>query len=96
METTDKGIRLTFDHTSGGLLATGGQPTGFTIAGEDRKFVAATATIDGEAVLVSSPSVKKPVSVRYGWSANPACNLYNKANLPAVPFRTDDWPLKVP
>ncbi len=96
MEVTDKGMRLTFDHTGGGLLATGGPLTGFTIAGEDRKFVAATATIDGDTVLVSSPSVKKPVAVRYGWSANPSCNLYNKANLPAVPFRTDDWSLQGP
>jgi hypothetical protein len=22
------------------------------------------------------------------------CNLFNKADLPAVPFRTDDWPGK--
>ena len=28
---------------------------------------------------------------RYGWANNPDCNLYNKAGLPASPFRTDDW-----
>ena len=90
MALTDSDIRLTFDHASGGLVAKGGKPTGFTIAGEDKKFVAATATIDGDMVIVSSPLVKMPVAVRYGWSANPVCNLYNQANLPAVPFRTDD------
>lgn len=92
METTKQGIRLSFDHATGGLIAKGGPLIGFTIAGENQKFVAATATIDGETVLVSSPQVEKPVAVRYAWSPNPEGNLSNEANLPAVPFRTDDWP----
>jgi sialate O-acetylesterase len=96
MESSANGLRLTFDHANGELVARGAELTGFTIAGEDRKFVAATAVIDGESVVVSSPLVKDPAAVRYGWSANPDCNLYNKANLPAVPFRTDDWPLQEP
>jgi sialate O-acetylesterase len=33
------------------------------------------------------------VAVRFGWSNFPACNLFNKAGLPSVPFRTDDFPL---
>jgi sialate O-acetylesterase len=33
-----------------------------------------------------------PVAVRYAWADNPTCNLYNGAGLPAVPFRTDDFP----
>jgi sialate O-acetylesterase len=92
METTGNGIRLTFDHAQGGLVAMGDKPTGFAIAGEDRKFVRADAVIDGSTMLVSAPAVAKPVAVRYGWDANPACNLSNKDGLPAVPFRTDDWP----
>ena len=32
-----------------------------------------------------------PVAVRYSWSDNPDGNLYNTAELPASPFRTDDW-----
>ena len=93
MKVTDKGIRLTFDHVGSGLEAKGGRLTGFAIAGEDRKFVWADAVIAGEAVLVSSPKVGKPVAVRYAWDINPVCNLYNQAGLPAVPFRTDDWPM---
>jgi sialate O-acetylesterase len=33
------------------------------------------------------------LAVRYAWDINPVCNLYNQAGLPAVPFRTDDWPM---
>lgn len=85
-------IAITFDHTGGQLSAKGGGDLrGFAIAGEDRKFVFAQAKIDGNRVTVSSPQVKKPVAVRYAWASNPACNLVNKAGLPASPFRTDDW-----
>jgi len=76
----------------GGLLAKDGELKGFAIAGEDRKFVWADAKIEGDAVVVSSPGVAKPVAVRYGWDIDPVCNLINHAGLPAVPFRTDDWP----
>jgi sialate O-acetylesterase len=86
-------IRLSFDHTDGGLMAKDGDRlVGFAIAGEDRRFVWADAVIKGNDVVVSSPEVKKPVAVRYAWADNPACNLYNKAGLPASPFRTDDFP----
>jgi sialate O-acetylesterase len=64
----------------------------FTIAGADRKFVWAEAMIDGETVVVSSPQIDKPVAVRYAWAINPVGNLYNRAGLPASPFRTDAWP----
>ena len=85
-------IRLTFEHAKG-LAAKDGKLTGFAIAGEDRKFVWADAVIDGETVVVSSPAVPKPAAVRYAWHVNPVCNLINAAGLPAVPFRTDDWPV---
>ncbi len=82
-----------FVHAGGGLVAKGDGPlTGFVIAGEDRKFVFADARIKGDTVVVSSPQVPKPVAVRYGWADFPKVNLFNKTGLPAVPFRTDDWP----
>jgi len=86
-------IRLQLDHVGGGLVARGGpELKGFVIAGEDKKFVWATAEIEGDTVVVSSPEVAAPVAVRYGWADNPVCNLYNEEGLPASPFRTDDWP----
>ncbi len=64
---------------------------GFTIAGGDKKFVPADAKIDGDTVIVSSPDVPNPVAVRFAWGDAVDDNLYNKENLPASPFRTDDW-----
>lgn len=84
-------VILSFTGVGGGLAAKGGGPlSGFAIAGPDHKFVWATAVIEGSQVVVSSPNVPHPESVRYAWADNPAgCNLYNKEGLPASPFRTD-------
>jgi len=87
-------IRVTFDHTAGGLQATGGEPMGFAIAGKDKVFHLAHAKIDGDNVVVWSDKVKEPVAVRYAWANNPVCNLFNKIDLPAMPFRTDNWGVK--
>lgn len=85
-------VRLFFNHLGGGLALKAGDEklTGFAIAGEDKQFVWADAVIDGETIVVSSPEVPEPKHVRYGWAWNPVVNLYNKAGLPAVTFRTDE------
>jgi sialate O-acetylesterase len=85
-------VRIKFKHGTGLKTNDSGPVKGFAIAGADRKFVWAEARIEGQTVVVWSPSISKPVAVRYGWADNPAVNLYNKAGLPASPFRTDDWP----
>ncbi|MGH7601070.1 MAG: sialate O-acetylesterase [bacterium] len=86
-------IRLFFDHAQDGLMSKGGDNLhGFAVAGADRKFIWAEAMIDGKTVVVSSSQIAKPVAVRYAWATNPVCNLYNRAGLPASPFRTDAWP----
>jgi sialate O-acetylesterase len=83
-------IRLSFDHANGGLVGKGTELKGFAIAGADLRFSHATAVIEGEHVLVSSPSVAEPEHVRYAWADNPVtANLFNSEGLPAAPFRTD-------
>ena len=72
-------------------MAKGGPLTGFTIAGEDHKFVNAEAKIEGDTIVVSNTSVAKPVAVRFGWAHFPVVNLENKEGIPASPFRTDDF-----
>ncbi len=87
----DKAV-LRFTHLGRGLEVKGEMLTGFTVAGEDKKFYNATATIKGDTVVVSCDQVEKPVAVRFGWANYPVVNLYNLDGLPASPFRTDDWP----
>jgi sialate O-acetylesterase len=80
---------LSFTHVGGGLVAKDVNLKGFTMAGDGGNFVSATARIEGDKVIVSSPSVAKPTAVRYGWEHTPDVNLFNKEGLPATPFRTD-------
>ncbi len=110
MDADGQRIRIRFEHAEGGLEIGvppphfhPGEPRvpatelhGFAIAGKDGVFVPAKAVIEGETVLVSDASVLQPVAVRYAWADNPSANLYNKAGLPASPFRTDDFPLQQP
>ena len=87
-------MRLTFSHTAKGLKTSdGAAPKGFTIAGADHKFRWAKATIDGNTIVVEADGVRNPIAVRYAWADNPICNMYNTADLPMLPFRTDDWKL---
>jgi len=97
MLVSGQSIALSFDHVGSGLVAKGGGTLeGFAIAGSNGKYVWADAEISGDRVIVSAPSVKSPVSVRYAWANNPACNLYNQEGLPAIPFRTDLEAAKAP
>jgi sialate O-acetylesterase len=84
-------IRLRFKHTDGGLMVKSRTSAEFEIAGEDRKWYWADAHVEGNTVVVSSPSVSSPKEVRYAWQSNPAATLFNGAGLPAAPFRTDTW-----
>ena len=79
-------LRVWFEHHAKGLMAKGGTLTGFEVAGADGMFVAATAMIDGNTVVVTSPGVAEPIYVRYGWANSPECNLFNGIGLPASPF----------
>ncbi|MEO1583144.1 MAG: sialate O-acetylesterase [Planctomycetota bacterium] len=85
-------MRIVFEHADALQTTDGEAPLSFTIAGEDRVFHNASARIEGRSVVVRSDAVKAPVAVRYAWANNPRVNLVNGEALPAVPFRTDDWP----
>lgn len=85
-------VRIRLSHASGLRTSDGSAPKGFAIAGPDRQWHWADARIEGSTIVVSSHEVPTPVAVRYAWAKNPICNLQNDSGLPAVPFRTDDWP----
>ena len=82
---------IDFDHADGLKTTDGTAPKGFAIAGEDRGFHRATAVIEGTRVFLSSDKVPSPVATRHAFADNPVANLHNAANLPAYPFRTDEW-----
>ncbi len=91
-------IELTFN-TLGSLMKfklSGGTPVGthtnFAIAGSNKAFSWAQARIEGNKVIVWNDAIPNPVAVRYAWGQNPAGEkLYNTEDLPASPFRTDNW-----
>ena len=89
-------IVVSFTHAEG-LAAKGGPLQWFQIADADGRYVDATATIEGQNVVINSDQVKNPVSVRYAWANYPqGANLINGAGLPAAPFRTDTEDALVP
>ncbi|MHB8653631.1 MAG: sialate O-acetylesterase [Terriglobia bacterium] len=90
-------VRVWFDHAHGlrvsGTGTASAEVKGFELAGADRKFVPARAQLDGNTVLVSTPTLSTPAAaaplyVRYAWSSNPDGNLTNADGLPASPFQT--------
>ena len=72
---------------------------GFEIAGDDKVFHPAQARhfwqpgggYWDEAIIVTSPEVKKPVAVRYCFKNFQIGNVKNGGNMPLFPFRTDNW-----
>jgi sialate O-acetylesterase len=92
METLPGALKLHFKNTDGDLAVKGSKLGEFAVAGEERHWFWAEAKIDGNIIIVSSPKVPNPKAVRYAWQSNPMATLFNGAGLPAVPFRTDDWP----
>lgn len=97
-------IRIAFTHAESGLMIgkkdrrkpvqeeASGTIHGFAIAGADKLWTWAEASIDGQTIVVTSPRVPKPVAVRYAYSQNPGgANVYNRDGLPASPFRSDRW-----
>jgi sialate O-acetylesterase len=84
-------ITIHFTNVGSGLTTNDGEALSyFTIAGVDKKFVWAQATIEGDKVIVWNDAVTNPAYVRYAWADNPdGANLFNKEGLPASPFKTD-------
>ena len=94
-----KGAELivTLSHAEGLKTRDGSAVKGLQLAGADKQWRPATGKIDGSKLIVSSAEVAAPVALRYAWLDNPETNLVNVSNLPASPFRTDDWaPIPVP
>lgn len=85
-------VEVFFDNAESGLSPWHGI-TGFELAGSDRVFHPAEATVntDHKSVIVHSDAVAEPVAVRYCFRDFQIGNLTGRRNAPAVPFRSDNW-----
>ncbi len=84
-------VKLTFDHAANGLTTFGKNLSNFKIAGENKRFYPAQATITGSGISLVSPMVEKPVAVRYAFDDFVVGELFNTEGFPVSSFRTDDW-----
>ena len=84
-------VIVTLSHADGLKTRDGAPAKSFQLAGADKQWKAASARIEGDKLIVTSGEVTAPVALRYAWLDNPEVNLVNGADLPASPFRTDDW-----
>lgn len=78
---------VSFLYADGLQTSDGKAPSCFEIAEEDGLFQPATATIEGNTVRLTSPTIKHPRYVRYAWQPFTRANLVNADQLPASTFR---------
>lgn len=78
---------VSFDYADNLCTSDGKQPSTFEIAEEEGMYYPATAVIEGNTVRLTSPEVKNPRYVRYGWQPFTRANLINGDALPASTFR---------
>jgi sialate O-acetylesterase len=88
-------VRVYFNNAADGLISNGDRIKSFTLAGNDGIFHEATARIDGSTVLLGNNLVKDPLMIRFAFTDTSTVNLFNRAGLPAAPFRTDTIPLLI-
>lgn len=92
----DNAIRVELGNGRACLERTQHLPQLVYIAGDDRRWHAAEATLDGISLVLRSPGVTRPVAVRYAWSDHPRIGLRScGSRIPVTPFRTDGWPLEL-
>lgn len=78
---------VSFLYADGLQTSDGKAPSCFEIAEEDGLFQPANATIEGNTVRLTSPTIKHPRYVRYAWQPFTRANLVNADQLPASTFR---------
>ena len=93
-------VYVNFKFAKNGVTSYGKPLSGFEIAGEDKIFYSAVASIDphwsagweNRSVLtLSNKNVPNPLYIRYGWKNYIEGALYNVEGLPASSFRSYDF-----
>lgn len=84
-------LEVHFNHAKGLKTKDGKTPTGFWLADDSKRWYLAQVEIKGEKVILNTPKLNKPLYIRYAFTGKPNVNLVNESNLPAYPFRTDNF-----
>ena len=74
----------------GSRLISKGDLLGFEIAGADKKYVFANATIINNQVELYSDKIKNPLYARYAWKDKAVPSLFNLEGLPASSFKYEE------
>ncbi len=82
---------LQFNNAPNGFTSFGKPLTQFEIAGADKHFRPAKASIVRGNIVVSAPEVKNPVAVRYAFKDFVVGDLFSTEGYPVSSFRTDEW-----
>lgn len=81
-------LRVAFDHADGIATRDGAAPTWFEIRDAGTSdYVAATATIEADTLVLAAPGVTRPDALRFAWGNTAEPNLTNAAGLPTGAFR---------
>ena len=100
MKVKNNKVYVNFKFAKNGVTSYGKPLSGFEIAGEDKIFYSAVASIDphwsagweNRSVLtLSNKNVPNPLYIRYGWKNYIKGALYNVEGLPASSFRSYDF-----
>jgi sialate O-acetylesterase len=93
MTIQDSTIVISFDNIGRGLTTFGKEIDNVEVAGNDKVFYPAKASIVNRQLKAWSSKVPNPVAVRYAFCNFPQGKgiLYNVAGLPLPSFRSDDW-----
>ena len=100
MKVKNNKVYVNFKFAKNGVTSYGKPLIGFEIAGEDKIFYSADASIDphwsagweNRSVLtLSNKNVPNPLYIRYGWKNYVEGALYNVEGLPASSFRSYDF-----
>lgn len=92
MEIQETGvIKLTFDNAPNGLTTFGKELECFEIAGANKRFYPAKASITNTGITLFTSAVPTPVAVRYAFKDFIVGDLFSIEGIPVSSFRTDDW-----
>ena len=83
-------IILEFDYAINGLKAGEDGLKGFEIAGEDKVFYKAEATIVNNTIILEAGGINEPQHARYAWRDDSSASLFNAEGLPASSFSTEN------